>query len=96
MRDRLDKSLIIRSSCRRPEHKRAVGSATRSKQMEGTAFDVAMANHAPVEFGEAAPTREVLDESRIIKGGGAATVETLGAAGRRRPWTIKAQTRAYL
>ncbi len=31
-------------------HNRAVGGATRSKHMEGAAFDIAMANHDPVAF----------------------------------------------
>jgi zinc D-Ala-D-Ala carboxypeptidase len=54
LRDRLGKPLIIRSAYRSPEHNRAVGGATRSKHMEGTAFDVAMRNHDPVAFEAAA------------------------------------------
>tara|TARA_R110002012_G_scaffold40547_10_gene111705 strand:+ start:14702 stop:15049 length:348 start_codon:yes stop_codon:yes gene_type:complete len=50
LRDRLGKPLIIRSAYRSPEHNRAVGGATRSKHMEATAFDIAMANHDPVAF----------------------------------------------
>lgn len=50
-------SLIVRSAYRSPEHNRAGGGASRSKHMEGTAFDIAMANHDPVAFEAAA--REV-------------------------------------
>src|SRR5690606_9966024 len=106
-----------------PEHNRAVGGATRSKHMDGAAFDIAMANHDPVAFeaaarevgflgfgfyprsgfihvdlgparqwgerlpvrgtafaAETAPVREVLADSRTMKGSGAAGVATLGAA----------------
>ncbi|MCL7466351.1 D-Ala-D-Ala carboxypeptidase family metallohydrolase [Phaeovulum sp. NW3] len=57
LRDRLGKPLIIRSAYRSPEHNRRVGGAPRSKHMDGTAFDIAMANHDPVAFEAAA--REV-------------------------------------
>jgi len=57
LRDRLGKPLIVRSGYRSPEHNRAVGGATRSKHMEGTAFDISMANHDPESFEAAA--REV-------------------------------------
>ena len=54
LRDRLGKPLIVRSAYRSPEHNRAVGGATRSKHMDGAAFDIAMANQDPVVFdGEA-------------------------------------------
>ncbi len=124
LRDRLGKPLIVRSAYRSPEHNRAVGGATRSKHLDGAAFDIAMANHDPVAFEAAArevgflgfgfyprsgfihvdlgparqwgerfpvratafaaetpPAREVLADSRTLKGGGAAGVATLGAAG---------------
>jgi zinc D-Ala-D-Ala carboxypeptidase len=124
LRDRLGKPLIIRSAYRSPEHNRAVGGATRSKHMDGTAFDISMSNHDPVAFEAAArevgflgfgyyprsgfmhidlgparswgetfpvravpfapetpPAREVLAESRTLKGAGAAGVATVGAAG---------------
>ena len=124
LHDRLGKPLIIRSAYRSPEHNRAVGGATRSKHMDGAAFDIAMTNHDPVAFEAAAravgflgfgyyprsgfihvdlgptrqwgerfpvratafaadtqPKREVLADSRTMKGGGAAGVATLGAAG---------------
>ena len=124
LRDRLGKPLIIRSAYRSPEHNRAVGGATRSKHMEGTAFDVAMANHDPgafeaaaravgfqgfgyyprsgfmhIDLGparswgekfpvrvvpfalEAPPAREVLAESRTLRGAGTAGAATIGAAG---------------
>lgn len=116
--------MIVRSTYRSPVHNRAVGGATRSKHMDGAAFDIAMVNHDPVAFeaaarkvgflgfgfyprsgfmhidlwparqwGERFPVRastfaaetppvcEVLADSRTMKGGGAAGVATLGAAG---------------
>ena len=124
LRDRLGKPLIVRSAYRSPAHNRAVGGASRSKHMDGTAFDIAMANHDPVAFeaaaravgflgfgyyprsgfmhidlgparqwgerfpvratafaAETALVREVLADSRTMKGSGAAGVATLGAAG---------------
>ncbi|MEI4235243.1 YcbK family protein [Roseovarius sp. D22-M7] len=124
LRDRLGKPLIVNSGYRSPEHNRAVGGAKRSKHMEGTAFDISMANHDPKTFEQAArevgflgfgtyprsnfmhvdlgparqwgaqfppratpfapetpPAREVLAESRTLKGTGAAGVATAGAAG---------------
>ncbi|MCL7466770.1 D-Ala-D-Ala carboxypeptidase family metallohydrolase [Phaeovulum sp. NW3] len=124
LRDRLGKPLIIRSAYRSPEHNRAVGGAPRSKHMDGTAFDTAMANHDPVAFEAAArevgflgfgyyprsgfmhidlgparswgekfpvralpfapevpPAREVLAESRTLRGSGAAGAATVSAAG---------------
>ncbi|WP_209426688.1 D-Ala-D-Ala carboxypeptidase family metallohydrolase [Pararhodobacter sp. SW119] len=57
LRDRLEKPLIVRSAYRSPEHNRAVGGATRSKHLDGAAFDIAMTNHDPVAFEAAA--REV-------------------------------------
>ncbi len=124
LRERLGKPLIVRSAYRSPEHNRAVGGATRSKHMDGAAFDIAMTNHDPAAFETAAravgflgfgfyrrsgfmhvdlgptrqwgerfpvratafaeetpPAREVLADSRTMKGGGAAGVATLGAAG---------------
>jgi hypothetical protein len=124
LRDRLGKPLIVRSAYRSPAHNSAVGGAPRSKHMDGTAFDIAMANHDPVAFEAAAravgflgfgfyprsgfihvdlgparqwgerfperavpfapetpPAREVLAESRTLKGTGAAGVATVGAAG---------------
>ena len=124
LRDRLGKPLIVRSAYRSPEHNRAVGGATRSKHMDGAAFDIGMANHDPVAFETAArevgflgfgfyprsgfmhvdlgparqwgerfpmrsvpfaaetpPAREVLAESRTLRGTGAAGLATVGAAG---------------
>ena len=124
LRDRLGKPLIVRSGYRSPEHNKAVGGAKASKHMQGTAFDIAMANHDPVAFEAAAravgflgfgyyprsgfmhidlgparswgdpfparpvpfapelpPAREVLSESRTLRGGGAAGAATVGAAG---------------
>ena len=54
LRDRLGKPLIVRSAYRSPEHNRNIGGAPRSKHMDGTAFDIAMANHDPVAFEAAA------------------------------------------
>ena len=54
LRDRLGKPLIVRSAYRSPEHNRNVGGAQRSKHMDGTAFDIAMANHDPATFEAAA------------------------------------------
>ena len=124
LRKRLGKPLILRSAYRSPEHNRAVGGAPRSKHMEGTAFDIAMANHDPVAFEAAAravgflgfgfyprsgfmhidlgparswgekfsvravpfapetqPAREVLADSRTLRGTGTAGLATVGAAG---------------
>lgn len=124
LRDRMGKPLIVRSAYRSSEHNRAVGGATRSKHLDGAAFDIAMANHDPASFEAAAravgflgfgyyprsgfmhidlgparswgdpfpaqavpfapelpPAREVLSESRTLRGGGAAGVATVGAAG---------------
>lgn len=50
LRDELGVPLIIRSAYRSPEHNRSVGGATRSKHMDGIAFDVAVANHNPSRF----------------------------------------------
>ena len=54
LRDRLGKPLIVRSAYRSPAHNRAVDGARRSKHLDGTAFDIAMANHDPAAFEEAA------------------------------------------
>lgn len=124
LRDRLGKPLIFRSAYRSPEHNRAVGGATASKHMDGTAFDIAMANHDPAAFETAAravgflgfgyyprsgfmhidlgpartwgenfpvravpfapetpPAREILAESRTLRGTGAAGLATVGGAG---------------
>jgi hypothetical protein len=139
LRDRLGKPLIVRSAYRSPEHNRKVGRATASKHMDGTAFDVAMANHDPVAFEAAArevgflgfgfyprsgfmhidlgparqwgerfpvratafaaespPAREVLADSRTMKGGGAAGVATLGAAGVEVAQSVVAETQTAI
>lgn len=57
LRDRLGRPLIIRFAFRSPGHNRAVVGAKASKQIVGTAFNIAMSNHDPVEFEAAA--REV-------------------------------------
>ncbi len=58
LRDRLGKPLIIRSAYRSPEHNASLKDASpRSKHMDGTAFDIVMANHDPATFEAAA--REV-------------------------------------
>ncbi|SEP03198.1 Peptidase M15 [Salinihabitans flavidus] len=124
LRDRLDKPLIVRSAYRSPDHNRAVGGPKASKHMDGTAFDISMANHDPVAFEaaarevgflgfgfyprsnfmhvdlgperswgerfpdravpfarEAPPAREVLAQSRTLRGTGAAGVATVGVGG---------------
>ena len=137
LRDRLGKPLIVRSAYRSPEHNSAVGGATRSKHMNGAAFDIEMSNQDPVAleaaaqavgflgFGfyprsgfmhvdlgparqwgerfpvratafaeEAPPAREVLAQSRTMKGGGAAGAATLGAAGVEVAPSVLADTQA--
>ncbi|MFJ5486196.1 YcbK family protein [Hansschlegelia beijingensis] len=139
LRDRLGKPLIVRSAYRSPVHNRAVGGAPRSKHMDGTAFDIAMANHDPVAFEaaaravgflgfgyyprsgfmhidlgparqwgerfpvratafatETAPVREVLADSRTMKGSGAAGVATLGAAGVEVAQNVLAETQTAI
>jgi hypothetical protein len=139
LRDRLGKPLIVRSAYRSPAHNRAVGGAPRSKHMDGTAFDIAMANHDPVAFKaaaravgflgfgyyprsgfmhidlgparqwgerfpvratafamETAPVREVLADSRTMKGSGAAGVATLGAAGVEVAQNVLAETKTAI
>ena len=139
LRDRLGRPLIVRSAYRSPAHNRAVGGAPRSKHMDGTAFDIAMANHDPVAFeaaarevgflgfgfyprsgfmhidlgparqwGERFPVRatafaaetpaarEVLAESRTMKGSGAAGVATLGAAGVEVAQNVLAETQCAI
>lgn len=124
LRDALGKPMLVLSGYRSPAHNRAVGGAPASKHMDGTAFDISMANHDPLAFEAAArkagflgfgfyprsgfmhidlgparewgerfaaratafapevpPAREVLAESRTLKGSGAAGVATVGAAG---------------
>jgi zinc D-Ala-D-Ala carboxypeptidase len=54
LRDTLGVPVILVSAYRSPEHNRRVGGATRSKHMEGVAFDVNMTNHNPAEFERAA------------------------------------------
>ncbi len=55
LRDRLGKPLILRSAYRSPQHNASLkGASPRSKHMDGTAFDIAMANHDPVAFEAAA------------------------------------------
>ena len=139
LRDRLGKPLIVRSAYRSPEHNRAVGGATRSKHLDGAAFDIAMTNLDPAAFESAArevgflgfgfyprsgfihvdlgparqwgerfpvratafaaetpPAREVLADSRTMKGGGAAGVATLGAAGVEVAQSVLAETQTAI
>ena len=126
LRMRLGKPLIIRSAYRSPEHNRAVGGAKASKDVDGIAFDIAMANHDPEAFEAAAraigfqgfgfyprsgfmhvdlgpvrswgerfpkratafaaetpPAREVLADSRTLKGGVSGTRRRRPRRGRR-------------
>ncbi|MDP3961711.1 MAG: D-Ala-D-Ala carboxypeptidase family metallohydrolase [Pseudorhodobacter sp.] len=139
LRDRLGKPLIVLSAYRSPAHNKAVGGATRSKHMLGTAFDISMSNHDPVVFEAAAravgflgfgtyprsgfmhidlgparrwgepfppratpfvpeepPAREVLAESRTLKGGGAAGLATVGAAGVEVAQEVLAETQSAI
>lgn len=139
LRDRLGKPLIVRSAYRSPAHNRAVGGAPRSKHLDGTAFDIVMANHDPVAFEEASravgfkgfgfyprsgfmhidlgparvwgerfpvreaafametpPAREVLAESRTLKGSGAAGVATVAAAGVEVAQNVLAETQSAI
>jgi hypothetical protein len=139
LRNRLGKPLIVRSAYRSPEHNRAVGGATRSRHLDGAAFDIAMTNHDPVAFEAAAravgflgfgyyprsgfmhidlgparswgepfppratpfvpeipPAREVLADSRTLKGGGAAGVATVGAAGVEVAQEVLAETQSAI
>lgn len=50
LRMTLGKPLIVNSAYRSPEHNKRVGGAKASKHLEGTAFDISMANHDPVAF----------------------------------------------
>ncbi|WP_323718209.1 YcbK family protein [Paracoccus aminovorans] len=139
LRNRLGKPLIVRSGYRSPSHNRAVGGAPASKHMLGTAFDIAMSNHDPAAFAEAAravgflgfgtyprsgfmhidlgparswgepfpvratpfvpevaPAREVLADSRTLKGGGAAGIATVGAAGVEVAQDVLAETQSAI
>ena len=50
LRDRLGVPMIVTSAYRSPQHNRSVGGASRSKHMEGIAFDIRMENHNPSAF----------------------------------------------
>lgn len=50
LRERIGRPLIVTSAYRSPEHNRKVGGKKNSKHLDGTAFDVSMANHDPQEF----------------------------------------------
>ena len=50
LRNALGKPLIVNSAYRSPEHNKRVGGAKASKHLEGTAFDISMANHDPETF----------------------------------------------
>ena len=54
LRDEIGKPMILNSAYRSPEHNRRVGGATRSKHLEGIAFDCRMDNHDPQDFMAAA------------------------------------------
>lgn len=139
LRNRIGKPMIVRSGYRSPSHNRAVGGAPHSKHMLGTAFDIAMSNHDPATFAEAAravgflgfgtyprsgfmhidlgparswgepfpararpfvsetpPAREVLADSRTLKGGGAAGIATVGAAGIEVAQSILGETQSAI
>ena len=139
LRDALGKPMLVLSGYRSPAHNKAVGGAPASKHMDGTAFDIAMANHDPAAFEAAArkagfkgfgfyprsgfmhidlgparewgerfapratafapdapPAREVLAESRTLKGSGAAGVATVGAAGVELAREVLAETQSAI
>ena len=139
LRNRFGKPMIVLSGYRSPAHNKAVGGATRSKHMLGTAFDISMSNHDPVAFEAAAravgflgfgtyprsgfmhidlgparswgepfpvratpflpetpPAREVLADSRTLKGGGAAGIATVGAAGVEVAQEVLAETQSAI
>ena len=139
LRNRLGKPLIVRSAYRSPRHNRAVGGAKASKHTDGIAFDIAMSNHNPAAFTEAAravgflgfgtyprsgfmhidlgparqwgeafamrasafavevpPAREVLAESRTLRGTGTAGVATIGAAGVEVAQDVLAETQSAI
>lgn len=50
LRVTLGKPLIVNSAYRSPEHNKRFGGAKASKHLDGTAFDISMANHDPVAF----------------------------------------------
>lgn len=50
LRDFIGKPFHVNSAYRSPEYNRFVGGATRSKHMEGIAFDISMDNHERGEF----------------------------------------------
>ena len=50
LRVMLGKPMIVTSGYRSPEHNKAVGGAKASKHLDGTAFDISMANHDPAAF----------------------------------------------
>ena len=50
LRNALGKPLIVNSAYRSPEHNKRVGGAKASRHLEGTAFDISMANHDPETF----------------------------------------------
>ena len=139
LRGRLGKPMIVLSGYRSLAHNKAVGGATRSKHMLGTAFDISMSNHDPVSFEAAAravgflgfgtyprsgfmhidlgparhwgepfppratpflpetpPAREVLADSRTLKGGGAAGIANVGAAGVEVAQDVLAETQSAI
>ncbi len=135
----LDTLIAAELLYRSPSHNRAVGGAPASKHMLGTAFDIAMSNHDPVAFAEAAravgflgfgtyprsgfmhidlgparywgepfapratpfvpevaPAREVLADSRTLKGAGTAGIATVGAAGVEVAQEVLAETQTAI
>lgn len=54
LRTRLGKPVIVLSAYRSPEHNRKIGGEKNSQHLQGKAFDVSMANHAPLAFEAAA------------------------------------------
>jgi uncharacterized protein YcbK (DUF882 family) len=69
MRYALGKPLIVRSAYCSHKHNRAVGGATRSKHLDGSAFDIAMSNYALVAFEAAAREFGFLDFGFYLRSG---------------------------
>ena len=91
LRNRLGKPLILTSAYRSPEHNRRVGGASRSKHMEGIAFDVRMDNHDPHEF-EAAARAEGFTGFGYYPRSGFMHIDTAEPRSWGTPWTRTATT----
>jgi hypothetical protein len=73
LRDLLGKPMIVLSGYRSPEYNRRVGGARASKHMEGTAFDISIANHEPVSFEARRRGRQASSASASTRARGSCT-----------------------